>query len=54
VGRGAVVQRAIVDKGVVIPPGTRIGVDQEEDRERGFHISDSGVVVIGKGQRVPG
>jgi glucose-1-phosphate adenylyltransferase len=44
--------RAIVDKGVVIPPGARVGVDHDEDRARGFHVSDGGVVVIGKGQPV--
>src|SRR4051812_6459681 len=31
VGRGAELRRVIVDKGVVIPPGTRVGVDVEED-----------------------
>jgi glucose-1-phosphate adenylyltransferase len=54
VGRGSRLQRVIVDKGVVIPPGTEIGVDHDNDRARGFHISEGGVVVIGKGQRVPG
>jgi glucose-1-phosphate adenylyltransferase len=53
VGRGAHLRRVIVDKGVVIPPGTRIGVDHDEDRARGFHVSDSGIVVLGKGQLVP-
>ncbi len=47
VGRGAVIRRAIIDKGVQIPPGASIGVDLEEDRER-FHVSDDGIVVIGK------
>ena len=54
VGRGARLHRVIVDKGVEIPPGTEIGVDHDADRARGFHISAGGVVVIGKGQRVPG
>lgn len=54
VGRGAHLRRVIVDKGVTIPPGTRIGVDHDEDRARGFHVSDAGVVVLGKGQKVPG
>ena len=36
IGRGAIVRRAILDKNVRIPPGTRIGVDAE-DRARGFH-----------------
>jgi glucose-1-phosphate adenylyltransferase len=53
VGRGAVIRNAIVDKNVTIPPGTRIGVDADHDRAR-FHVSDGGVVVIGKGETVPG
>jgi len=52
IGEGAVVKRAIIDKGVVVPPNVRIGVDIGEDRERGFHVSDNGIVVIGKGQQV--
>jgi glucose-1-phosphate adenylyltransferase len=53
VGKGAVLRRVIIDKGVVVPPGASIGVDHEHDRERGFQISDGGIVVIGKGQQVP-
>jgi glucose-1-phosphate adenylyltransferase len=53
VGKGAILRRVILDKGVFVPPGTSIGVDHEHDRARGFHISDSGVVVLGKGQIVP-
>jgi len=51
VGQNAVVHRAIVDKNVRIAPGAQIGVDPEADRRR-FHISDSGIVVIGKGETV--
>jgi glucose-1-phosphate adenylyltransferase len=51
VGRDAVVRRAIVDKNVRIAPGAQIGVDADADRER-FHISDGGIVVIGKGETV--
>src|SRR3954470_9345403 len=54
VGRGAKLSRVIIDKGVVVPPGVSIGFDPEEDRARGFHISDGGIVVVGKGQTVPG
>ena len=51
VGPHAVIRRGIVDKQVHIPEGARIGVDLELDRDR-FAVSDSGVVVIGKGQKV--
>jgi glucose-1-phosphate adenylyltransferase len=51
VGRRSVVRNAIIDKNVVIPEGARIGVDLACDRER-YTVSDGGVVVIGKGQRI--
>jgi glucose-1-phosphate adenylyltransferase len=51
VGRGAIVRNAIVDKNVRIAPGARIGVDGDADRER-FVVTESGIVVIGKGARV--
>jgi glucose-1-phosphate adenylyltransferase len=53
IGRGAIVRRAIIDKGVKIPPGARIGLDPVADRQRGFTISEGGVVVLGKGTEVP-
>jgi glucose-1-phosphate adenylyltransferase len=52
VGEDAMVQNAILDKNVVVPPGARVGVDSEEDRARGFVVSESGITVVGKGQRV--
>ena len=52
VGRNAIVRNAIVDKNVIIPEGARLGVDPEEDRARGFVVSDGGITVVGKGQRV--
>ena len=48
VGERAIVRRAIVDKNVRIAPDARVGVDAEADRAR-FHVSESGIVVIGKG-----
>jgi glucose-1-phosphate adenylyltransferase len=51
VGRHALVRNAIVDKNVRIPEGARIGVDRDRDRER-FAVSQGGIVVISKGQKV--
>ncbi len=42
IGRHARVRRAIIDKGVRIPPGTSIGYDPEQDRARGFTVSEGG------------
>ena len=44
-------RRAIVDKGVVIPPGMTIGYDADQDRER-FTVSEGGVVVVPKGAKL--
>ncbi|MBN2243982.1 MAG: glucose-1-phosphate adenylyltransferase [Acidobacteria bacterium] len=51
VGRNARIRRAIVDKDVEIPPGFSIGYDLEKDAER-FTVTDSGIVVIPKGERI--
>jgi glucose-1-phosphate adenylyltransferase len=48
----AVVQRAILDKEVVVEEGAQIGVDHDRDRARGFTVTDSGLTVVGKGVRV--
>jgi glucose-1-phosphate adenylyltransferase len=50
VGEGAIINRAIIDKNVIVPPGARIGVDPEEDRAR-FTVSDGGIVAIPKGYK---
>ncbi|PWR07676.1 glucose-1-phosphate adenylyltransferase [Micromonospora acroterricola] len=51
IGRHAVIRRAILDKNVFVPEGAEIGVDLEKDRQR-YTVSDNGIVVIGKGQKV--
>ena len=48
VGRYAKIRRAIVDKDVIIPRYAEIGYHLDEDRRR-FHVTESGIVVVGKG-----
>ncbi|WP_034356377.1 glucose-1-phosphate adenylyltransferase [Deinococcus phoenicis] len=48
VGRHSHLRRVIVDKDVTIPPGTKIGLNPEEDLARGFTITESGVTVVPK------
>ena len=48
VGRHSRVRKAIVDKDVRIPQNTTIGYDLEQDRKRGFLVTEQGVVVIAK------
>ena len=50
VGPGSCLRRCIVDKGVQIPAGERIGFDLATDSAR-FTVTDSGIVVIPKGYR---
>jgi glucose-1-phosphate adenylyltransferase len=52
IGRHAKIRRAIIDKGVHIPEGVRIGYDEEEDLARGFTVSDNGIVVIAKAESI--
>jgi glucose-1-phosphate adenylyltransferase len=49
IGPNAVVRRAILDKDVVIAEGATVGVNHDEDRARGFTVTDSGITVVGKG-----
>jgi glucose-1-phosphate adenylyltransferase len=49
IGMRAKVRRAIIDKGVRIPNGMKIGYDLEKDRKR-FYVSEEGIVVIPKGE----
>ena len=53
VGRNTVVNRAILDKYVVVEEGAMVGIDAERDRERGFTVTESGITVVAKGQTVP-
>jgi glucose-1-phosphate adenylyltransferase len=48
VGRHCRIRRAIVDKHVKIPQNTTIGYDLEQDRKRGYHVTEQGIVVLPK------
>jgi glucose-1-phosphate adenylyltransferase len=48
IGRHAKLRRAILDKNVRIPENTKVGYDLDADRARGWHVTDSGIVVIGR------
>jgi len=45
IGRHSRICRAILDKNVKIPEGTKVGCDLEEDRKK-WHVAESGIVVI--------
>lgn len=47
IGRRAKVRRAILDKNVRVPEEAEIGYDAAADRARGWHVTESGIVVIG-------
>lgn len=46
------INHAIIDKQCVIEAGTSIGYNIELDKQRGFHVSPDGIVVIPKGTTV--
>ncbi len=50
IGEGSQIHRAVIDKNVVVPPGTRIGLNRQEDEAR-FPVSESGIVVVPKNYR---
>lgn len=52
VGRNAIVNKAILDKNVLVEEGANVGVDHEHDRARGFTVTESGITVVPKGMRV--
>jgi glucose-1-phosphate adenylyltransferase len=46
IGRHSRVRRAIIPPGVELPEFTVIGHDLEQDRAKGYTVSESGVVVV--------
>ncbi|MCX6616953.1 MAG: glucose-1-phosphate adenylyltransferase [Acidobacteria bacterium] len=48
VGRYSRIRRAIIERDVDIPENSEVGFDPDEDRTRGYHVTESGLVVIGR------
>jgi glucose-1-phosphate adenylyltransferase len=45
IGEKCKITHAVIDKGCIIPDGTIIGANEEEDKKR-FHVSPNGVVLV--------
>jgi glucose-1-phosphate adenylyltransferase len=52
VGRYSRIRRAIVGSGVKIPESSVIGYDLDEDRAKGYTVTDSGIVVVCNQQEI--
>src|SRR6266705_1916939 len=52
IGRRAKIRRAILDKNVRVAEDAIIGYDLELDRARGYHVTETGIVVV-EGERSP-
>ncbi len=50
IGRHCRIRRAIIDKEVQVPPHTTIGYNLEHDRQRGFTVTEQGIVIIAKSE----
>lgn len=46
VGRNVTIKKAIIDKNILIPDGTQIGLDHDQDRLKGYRVTESGIVVV--------
>jgi len=46
IGAGCRIRRAIIDRGAQIPDGAVIGENPDDDRKRGFRVTDSGIVLV--------
>ncbi|MBF7072949.1 glucose-1-phosphate adenylyltransferase [Glaciecola sp. MH2013] len=48
IGKNTKIRKAIVDRGTIIPDNFVIGHNHDEDRKRGFRVSENGVVLVTK------
>ena len=45
IGENCHIRNAVIDRGCVIPDGTKIGFDLAEDKKT-FHVSSGGIVLV--------
>lgn len=50
IGRFSRIRRAIIDTNVKVPESSVIGFDAEDDRRKGYHITESGIAVVSDGE----
>lgn len=48
IGRHVKIKKAIIDENIKIPDGTEIGYNHEDDKAKGYTITESGIVVVSK------
>jgi len=48
IGRRCRIRRAIIDQNVEVPDNTQVGFDPGTDRNAGYFVTDSGIVVVGR------
>ena len=46
IGENCRIEKAIIDAGAKIAPGTEIGVDKDADLERGFRVTEDGITLV--------
>jgi glucose-1-phosphate adenylyltransferase len=46
VAQNCIIRKAIIDRRAIIPENTHIGVNHDDDRARGFRVSENGVVLV--------
>ncbi|MFK7885796.1 MAG: glucose-1-phosphate adenylyltransferase [Gammaproteobacteria bacterium] len=46
IGERCKIRRAIIDRGTIVPEGSQIGYDAEQDRKRGFRVTESGITLV--------
>lgn len=46
IGENCVIRSAIIDRGSTIEPGTVIGVNKDDDKARGFRVTEKGITLV--------